>query len=677
MLSAIRRFSLAQQTLLGVILICVLAAAGLSIALSSYTRQVALAESRSTLKTQTSLITRTLEYAEKSIKQAALTALEQFERGLPPLRLTGKTVLIGNAMRPEFMFGDTISGVSNQKFILDYKKHNPLNDVAFLIKDGDKFYRATTLLKDVAGQYRDGELVSDDYAQTLLAGNLHIGTVQRSGKIYGLAVRPVKDERGQVIAAISMRVDVENNIKSLKEQLSSITIGKTGYPYIIAEVLGDVKEPYFVLHPALQDKPISAIGEKLLPSVTTMLNEKTGFLSLPWVTANGKQQQKITVFEELPAFKWIIVASAPEEEFTAPFDSISYLLMIGLAGTVVLLISGLALLIRAQLRPLDRVAQGLTQMGQGNLTHRVEACADSRNEIDLLAGCVNDTQGAIKTLVSVIRDSADKVAGSASDISESMQQLFTGINGLSSSSTEISSNIGELSASIGHIAEAAGAVHGHVEDAVAKVGHGKQVVHNVIDSIRIIENRVQSSLTEVETLTTHSHKIEKVLTTIGTIAEQTNLLALNAAIEAARAGEAGRGFAVVADEVRKLAEQSARSANEIDEILSHVMSGVAAVQSSINEVVGETRKSTEFSGTAGSALEEIEDITRTIADTVTSVASITQQQSTAAQAMARQITASAQTTEETGHVAHNMLHSAADLKTEAEKLASEAGRFVI
>ncbi len=677
MLSTIRRLPLARQTLLGVILVCVLAAAGLSIALSSYTRQVALEESRNTLRTQTSLIARTLEYAEESMKRDALTALEQFESGLPPARLTGKAVPIGGATRPEFMFGDTISGVSNQKFILDYKKHNPLNDVAFLVKDGDKFYRATTLLKNAAGQYRDGEVVSDDYAQTLLAGKLHVGTVQRSGKTYALAIRPLKDEHGRIIAAINMRVDVENNVKTLKEKLGSITIGKSGYPYIIAEISGDNKEPYFIMHPTLQGKPINSVDEKLRPSLTTILNEKEGFLSYAWTTADGKPQQKIAMFDEIPALKWIVVASAPEEEFTAPFDDIRRLLLIGLAGTVFILVCCLALLIRAQLRPLDRIAQGLAQMRQGNLTHHVEARADSRNEIDLLAARVNETRDAMQTLVGAIRGSAENVTGSTSSVFESMQQLSIGIDGLSSSSSEISSSIEELSTSIDHIAGASNDAHCRVEDAVAKVGHGKQVVHDVIDSIQVIENRVQSSLSEVETLTAHSHKIEKVVATIGAIAGQTNLLALNAAIEAARAGEVGRGFAVVADEVRKLAEQSAHSANEIGEILGHVTSGVTAVQASIGEVVDETRKSTESSGAAGSALEEIENITRAIADAITSVADATRQQSAATQSVAHQVTASAQAAEETESVTRNVSQNAADLKTEAEKLARQVGHFVV
>ncbi|MCL2020604.1 MAG: methyl-accepting chemotaxis protein [Betaproteobacteria bacterium] len=677
MLSAIQRFPLAQQTLIGVILVCVLAVAALYFTLSSSTRQVALQESQSALQTQTDLIARTLEYADVSMERVALAALEQFEKSLPPPRLTGATVNIGGATRPELMFGDDTRAIGNQAYLLAYKDDNPLNDPAILLYDGGNFYRATTLLKGNDGQYRDGSLVSDEYTQTLLEGKTYIGALQRSGKQYMLAAKPLKDSQGQVIGGIQVRVDINDNIKLLREKLGSIIIGKSGYPFIIEEASGDNKEALFVMHPTLQDKPINSIEEKMRPIFATIMREKSGRLSYAWPTANGSSQQKIAVFNEIPALKWIVVACAPEDEFTAPFDGIRHLSLIGLAGMTVLLVFCLALLIRAQLRPLDRVAHGLMQMGEGNLTYHVESRNDSRNEIDLLATHVNETRDAMKALVSTIKESANKVAASASSVFESMQQLSTGIDGLSSSSSEISNSIGELSTSISHIAEASDTAHSRAEDAVSKVGRGKQVVHDVISSIQVIENRVHSSLSEVETLTTHSHKIEKVIATIGAIAAQTNLLALNAAIEAARAGEVGRGFAVVADEVRKLAEQSALSANEISEVLSHVTSGVTAVQASIREVVDEAKKGTESSGAAGGALDEIESITRDIADSVISIADTTRQQAAAAQAMMQQVTASAQVTEETGNITHSVSQNSADLKTEAEKLAGEAGHFVI
>ncbi len=676
MWSWIRRQPLARQTLIGVVLICMVAAVGLSTALSFRTRSIALEESRREMTTQSDLISRTLEYSQEIMKQEASQALDRFVASLPPPHLAGHTVQLGGVARPALMFGDDIPGTGNQKFLLAHKSHNPQEDVAFLLRDGGKLYRATTLLKDSTGTYRDGSEITDAYAADILAGKPHIGTIQRAGKMYALAVKPLRDARGEVIGAISVRVDVAENINSLMAKLSSITIGRTGYPYILAEEIGDIKEPYFFMHPTLQGKPLSAVDAKTRSVLQPILDRKTGDMTYLW-DVEGETKLKLAVFHEIPELHWIVVASAAEEEFTRPYDSIRQLLIGGLIGTVVLLIIALSWLTRWQTRPLKAVADSLSQMGRGDLTFDIETQPNSHNEFDLLAQRTNETRDAMKALVGTIRSTATEVSSATSGASAALQQLAGGMQGLASNAAEVSSNIEELSASVENIADSSNATYQRVTHAVSSVEQGKRVVLDVVESMRVIEGRVQSSLSEVEALTEHSHKIEAVVATIGAIAGQTNLLALNAAIEAARAGEVGRGFAVVADEVRKLAEQSAHSANEIGGILGRVTSGVSAVSSSISEVVNETNRGTQSSKAAGVALEEIETMTRDIAVTVTAIADATREQATATQAMARELSAAAQAIEETDNVTRNVSQSAAKLHEETLSLTREVGHFRI
>ena len=674
MWSAIRRQPLARQTLVGVILIYVIIALGLSITLSIQTRKIALTESSSALKTQTDLIARTLEYAEESMRQEAVAALARFQSDLPDARVTDKKITLGGNELPELMFGEKLAATSNQKYILAYKKINPLNDVAFLVRAGDKFYRSTTLLKNESG-YRDGSLVTDDYVSKLLAGEKHVGTIQRGGKMYALAINPLKDAQGQVIGAINMRVDADENVQVLKSKLSSIKIGKTGFPYILGETYGDVKEPYFLMHPELQGKAIASLDEKLRSVIAPILEKKNGELSYRWTESSGVTRTKLAVFEEIPALHWIIVTAAAEEEFTAPFDSIQYLLVSGLICMVVMLAGGLMLLTRWQLRPLTFVVHGLQQMGAGDLTDTLETQAGSRNEIDQLASRTNATRESMRTLVGTIRSTAENVSTSASGVFDSMHTLKLRMGEVASSASGVSHSIVDLTASVDQIAESSGSAHQQVSNAVNKVEHGKHVVLELVDSIHRIETHVRASLTEVDSLAGHSHKIEAVVATIAAIAGQTNLLALNAAIEAARAGEVGRGFAVVADEVRKLAEQSAHSASEIGTILGRVTSGVSAVQSSIGEVFEETSKGSESSTVAGEALAEIEHMTREIAITVTSIAEATRKQSAAAQTMTKEVNVVAQAVEESEGITRNVSQNVEGLKTEADTLLGEVGHF--
>ncbi len=676
MFSALQRQPLLRQTLIGAIVLCLIATAGLLAILSSHVRQTALEESRLALKTQANLIVQTFQYAEENLKLSAQEALARFEAGLPRPHLTGEKITLAGTSLPELTFGN-IRGIGNQQFLLDYKKNNPTHDAAFLVKEGDRLYRGTTLLKNKDGAYRDGELISDEYTKVLLSGKPYAGTLERSGKLYVLAAKPVLDEKGQMIGAITLRVEADRSIAMLKDNLNDIVIGKSGYPFVVAEATGDAKEPRFILHPSFQDKPLSAAGAETQSVITPMLEQKSGSTFYDWKDAQGKIRKKIAVFEYLPALHWVVVASSWEDEFTAPFDDIQHLLIAGLAGTIIVLAIGLALLTRRQLRPLANVAHSLEQMGEGNLTYRLDTVTGSKNEIDQLSLRINQTSDSMRGLVGTIRSTAENVSGSATSMFDSTRRVLGLIDGLSASSEEIGSSIEQLSTSIEHIADSARTSYQLADGAVTKVGNGKQVVLEVIQSMHAVENRVQSSLAEAENLTSHSRHIEAVVATIVQIAGQTNLLALNAAIEAARAGEVGRGFAVVADEVRKLAEQSARSADQVREILSRVTAGVVSVQTSINQGADEARKGAEKSGMAETALEEIETITRDIATNVTIIADATREQSSAAQSMAQQIATTVQTTQTTDELVRDAAENAENLKKQAETLTREAGHFVV
>ncbi|MDR0717053.1 MAG: methyl-accepting chemotaxis protein [Azoarcus sp.] len=675
---SIRRFPLVQQTLIGVLALCLLIAIPLSIALYAYVNSVVQHAAASALQTQTDLISFSLEYAEKNMQQDALTALERLKGALPPARLTGGAVKTDNGLAlPELMFGDTIRGIGNQAYLLDYKEKNPSDDAAFLVAMGGALYRGSTLLKDGGGRYRDAEIVSDDYARTVLAGSRHVGTIQRSGNLYALAVEPVMDGQGRIIGALNMRVSVAESVRALKERMERIVLGRTGYPFIISMPVGDQKEARLVLHPILGDRPLGGAPAENRAIFDRILEQKTGSMLYTWHGENGVEEERIAVFREIPALHWIIVAVAPMEEYTVTYDNITHGIVVGLAGMALLLVLCLWWLVRRQLRPIGGLIEGLVRMGEGDLSEPLATMPDSRNEIDLLAVRINGTREAMKKLVGAIRESSTTVTSAAAAALGDMHNLSDNVDQLSSTTAQVNRSIEELSAAIGQVTHAAETASARMDETADKVTHGKEVVQGVIDSIHAVENRVHSSLAEVERLTEHSRKIETVVASIGAIAGQTNLLALNAAIEAARAGEVGRGFAVVADEVRKLAEQSANSADEIGKILSEITIGVDAVRAAIAAVVAETHEGAQASGSAGEALEGIAEITRVLIDNVNIITSSAAEQAQAAQSMTGQVAASVQIAGATDKVTRDVSQTAAALKAEADKLDREVGYFKV
>ncbi len=675
-----KRFSslpMARQLLLGIAILCMLSMVLLGTFLSSHIRKVAIHEVEASLRVETDLISRTLEYAQKSLEQRASYALDQFIQDLPAGRLTGQRVMVGDSPRPELMFGNQ-RGISNQALLEQYRQRNAGHEPSFLVRDGNDVYRATTLLKDKNGQYRDGQLVVEDYTRKALAGEAYSGTLERSGRMYALAARPLKDTHGEVIGIVTMRLDAEANIAILKEKLRSIVVGQTGYPYIVAEPVGDQKEGRFVVHPKFEGKVFSEVGSPQAQAIMEkLLAQKNGTMFYDWQDQDGSQREKIVVFRQVPELHWIVAAGTWRDEFTAPFDNIRNGILIGLACFAGLLIGAVSLLIRLQLAPIADVTRGLNALGAGELRQRIPVEDGSHNEIHQVAQQVNNTTAAMASLVGTLGQSSSNLDASARDMAGSAHQLRDAVGNLSETFSDMSASTEQLSVSIDQVADSARQADSVADSAVEEVSIGRQVTLEAITAMRKVEQQVSSALAEVETLGAHSAEIGQVVTAIRQIAEQTNLLALNAAIEAARAGEVGRGFAVVADEVRKLAEQSAHSAGEIGLILGRVSNGVSGVRNVIGEAVSEARLGSEASANAEVALEKIDRATRQIAGSVRSIAEAVKEQSASAQNIARRVESAATVAEETESVANRMNESASQLTGLAGQLESEVGRFHI
>ncbi|MDR2787906.1 MAG: methyl-accepting chemotaxis protein [Candidatus Accumulibacter sp.] len=675
MFSRFFKLPMGRQLLWGIAALCLLAIVILALFLSSYTRKVALRETESSLKVQVNLIGRTLEYVESSLKRQVERAVDQWSGTLPHGRTTGAKVPERGRQVPEIFFGD-IRGNGNQAYLEEYRKRHPGQDPAILVRDGNEMLRASTLLKDKDGNYRVGSVVTDDYIKSVLEGKTYLGTVWRQGKLNALAIKPIEDEAGRVIGALNLRMDMSANLDILRDKLASVVVGRTGYPYILAEPTGDEKEGRFLVHPRLKDKHVSEIGnardEKVIEDI---LAKKNGVMIYDWPDDEGKPYRKIAIFAEHPTLRCIVVSASRLEEFTVPYDNIHAIILIGLGIFAVLLLGSIALLVRAQLRPIAGVMKALAGIKAGNLDSRVAVEPGSRNEIHRIAGTVNETAAAMSTLVGTLRGSSDDLKASSDGLATVAGQLKNGITNLSESVAEMSASTEELSVSIDHVADSARQADSLAANAVDEVENGRRVTLDAIDAMRHLEEKVGSALSEVNALSCHSSEIIRVVEAIRQIAGQTNLLALNAAIEAARAGEVGRGFAVVADEVRKLAEQSAKSAGEIQTILEQVSNGVAGVQQAIGSAVDEARSGSEASHSAEVALEKIARITQRIAVAMRNIANVVGEQSSAAQNITHRVEAAAQVSEETEGVASQVSDNANALSVLAEKLEGDVAHF--
>lgn len=309
----------------------------------------------------------------------------------------------------------------------------------------------------------------------------------------------------------------------------------------------------------------------------------------------------------------------------------------GVIAAVVLAVLGITIA-NMITRPLKAVQEVSTRIAAGDLTVD-QVQVKSQDEVGQLAVSINTMADNIRNLIREAADISEKVTASSEEMASSSGEMMNGIEQVSATTEELASGstnqamhaaetlamITQVSQGAQEIAEDSATMRESSEQANEASGKGLQSVNQAIEQMQAIEGKVSSTANIVRSLGEKSQEINQILGVINNIAAQTNLLALNAAIEAARAGEHGRGFAVVADEVRKLAEQSSESTNQIADIIQSVQQEASQAEQSMNEVVQEVQVGSEVIDNNGQAFGAIAKVIEEMAARIAQVASASKQ----------------------------------------------------
>ncbi|WLH34357.1 methyl-accepting chemotaxis protein [Pseudomonas sp. FP2196] len=314
-----------------------------------------------------------------------------------------------------------------------------------------------------------------------------------------------------------------------------------------------------------------------------------------------------------------------------------------LLGTLVMLASSLLigllslwLVNRNLVEPIRKLIDYVTQLSRGKLAERVSS--DRQDELGNLAAAANTLRDFLAETFTRLQRSASDLDSASGELNAIATTMAGGTNEQFNRTDQVATAMNEMSATAQEVARHAADAARAADDADQSAQQGEKVMQSTIHTITQMRGEIANTATVIRRLEADSGRIGKVLEVIRGIAEQTNLLALNAAIEAARAGEAGRGFAVVADEVRNLAQRTAESIIEINQIIQSVQTGAVDAAQAIDSGQSRSDESVEQVTQAGAMLERITHAVEAIRDMNRQIATAAEEQTSVAEDISRNLT---------------------------------------
>lgn len=328
------------------------------------------------------------------------------------------------------------------------------------------------------------------------------------------------------------------------------------------------------------------------------------------------------------------------------------------------------------IKPIQDSAAFADGIARGDLSQR-DLENISEDEIGMLGNALNAMKKSLRDMITGVRNNAEKVTSGVEEILKIISITATGAEKQNLQATQIVTSMGEMSSTVIEVAKNSSDAANSAKAATEAASDGGRKVQATIDGMNRISASVEESVKAIGELGRNSDQIGKIVAVIEDIADQTNLLALNAAIEAARAGEQGRGFAVVADEVRKLAERTTKATKEIAGMVKMIQSGTAIVVESMEEGTGEVKKGVELANSAGESLSKIVNLVQSVTEMVSQIATATEEQSAATEEITSNIEDISNVSKETAEGAGRSSETVNKLKVITKNLQEMVERFKV
>lgn len=443
-------------------------------------------------------------------------------------------------------------------------------------------------LKQMAEMRKQSREVDENWLPSLVSlGNLNAGMQRTRALTMRMALLSSADARRATLQALGKLTDEVNRTKADYEQMLTTTDEKTAYEqFRTSQALYMVEQRKVVefANQGAREQAMEIINGSMSGHADSMTAALFELQRINGEEAGHAADRARAAYET--AFSWVIIT-----------------IIMAAFATVALAV----LFTRSIVRPLNQAVEVAEAVASGDLTR--DFTIEGNDEPARLLVALKAMQNNLRDTIQGISDSSNQLASAAEELNTVTEDSTRGLHQQNHEIEQAATAVNEMTAAVDEVARNAVATSEASRESDTTAQHGRQQVIRTVESIDLLAGDVTTTANQVEQLAGQVRDISKVLDVIRSIAEQTNLLALNAAIEAARAGEAGRGFAVVADEVRALAHRTQQSTQEIEQMIGDVHQGTDKAVQAMQASNERARSTLDVARTAGEALD---DITRAI-----------------------------------------------------------------
>ncbi|RON03907.1 methyl-accepting chemotaxis protein [Pseudomonas brassicacearum] len=566
-------------------------------------------------------------------------------------------VTVAGVQTPGLHLGNEV--LNNNFDKVDEFKQMTAGVATLFVRSGEDFIRVSTSLSKQDGSRAIGTLLDHAHPayQRLIAGQSYVGRALLFDRSYMTQYTPVRDSSGKVIAVLFVGFDYTDAQSAQFDNLKRFRIGQTGSLALLDE------QNKWLVPPA---------GVQALDQSTSTI---AGLARTPGQGAfwSDKSEDFYSVAVPFEGGPWSVVASMPKSEIRAVTWSVGIRLAIGSLLAMLLAVGAAVWLLRSKLAPLGDLVRQAEALGAGDLSVRMNV--SSHDEIGQLARSFNQMSQALSTMVEHIRKASEEVNSRAQALSGLSGGAYEGMEQQSGEITSMAGAVEEFSATSLNIADNMGNTERLAQENAQQTRIGRTSMEEASSSLEQIASALNSTATVINTLGQRSQEIGGIVGVITAIADQTNLLALNAAIEAARAGEQGRGFAVVADEVRNLASRTREATDEISGMIQSIQQETGNAISTMEQGKLLMHEGLTRNANVASALALIDEQSRSAGQQFAAITTATQEQSSTATLLSSNLQSIAMANSEQREVVSNLAITAKELENLAAELRHEVDRF--